>query len=214
MQAPRKCYSSFMRETRSKSTYDVWQGWAKALQQQLKLVDSVYADNKEEGAEIVAILERLRLFIDPVANASELAQQNYDVKGSLAKLYLLALNMLEGVFRDTLRILPQVSEDMQRLLDSPPLGICKGRLASDIFKGPHGTENFGIGRGVSDEAGYIAHALAKLLDELEIGGEPYLREGLAGADAVDAETGPTGGNQATRHDFAPPRRRITATGVQ
>src|SRR6185369_12633804 len=125
------------------STYAIWQKWAKALCRQMERIAEIFEAHEEgaEAAKLNAYIERLKLFIDPVAHAAELANRNYDVKGNVTKLYVLATASLEVMFREALDFLPQLSEDMQRILNSPCYGNCNGLTASDVFKGPHGTEN-------------------------------------------------------------------------
>jgi hypothetical protein len=200
------------------STYALWQKWAKALQRQFERISEIY-EAHEEGAEaekLRAFIERLKLFIDPVSHAQELAQRNYDVRGSVQKLYLLSLVSLESLFREALVLMPQLSEDMQRLLNSPPAGNCNGRTASDVFKGPHRSENEGIGRGVVDESDRLPWQLFQLLEQAEMGGTGYFYKGLnagpSDTDHVDLDEHDA--DHPDRHDPRKPRKRITATGVQ
>jgi hypothetical protein len=199
-----------------KSTYENWQKWAKILDQQLKLTLDVYAEHNEgnAAAPVRKLAERLELFIDPVKNAAELALRNYDVKGSVNKIYLLSLTMLQSIFREALTQLPKISADMQRLLKSPCFGNCVGRVASDIFKGPRGEAQQGIGNGEIDVYGFLPWMLAKLIEEADVGGEEYFQKGLdkeSQASSSD-KSGSTGGPQK----FYPPNmgRKTTATGVQ
>lgn len=203
-----------MSGTGQKSTYDIWQGWAKALERQLKRCVDVYKEHHEDASKAQGFLDRLELFIDPVSHAQELAQKNYDVKGGVQKLYLLSLTVLQKIFRDVLKVLPAISEDMQRLLNSSCFGNVSGRQAMDIFKGPHRTVNEGIGPGQSDEYGTLPWMLAKLLDDAEVGGEDYFKQGLT------AETGATqvahsdGVQPLERQDSSyKPRKKETLTGI-
>ncbi len=198
-----------------KSTYDVWQIWAKALERQLKRCGDVYKEHGEDAGKVTALLQRIELFIDPVAHAQELAKRNYDVKGGVEKLYLLSLTVLHKIFRDALNALPAISEDMQRLLNSSCYGNCSGRAAMDIFKGPHRTTNEGIAAGVSDEYGTLPWVLASLLDEANVGGDEYLQKGLGNGTTSSNATGAGGGPQPLeRHDSSyKPRKKETLTGI-
>jgi hypothetical protein len=208
-----------MEAIQAPSTYAVWQKWAKALQRQFERIAEIY-EAHEEGAEaekLKSFVERLKLFIDPVAHAQELARRNYDVKGSVKKLYVLALISLESLFREALVMMPQLSEDMQRLLNSSPVGNCNGRTASDVFKGPHRSINEGIGRGVVDEPDRLPWQLFQLLEQVEVGGTDYFHKGLGLGQAEEATEGTLSeedGDHPDRHDLQKPRKRITATGVQ
>lgn len=197
------------------STYAIWQKWAKILQRQLERIAEIY-DVHEEGHEASRLkdyIERLKLFIDPVAHAQELARRNYEVKGSVRKLYVLSLISLQQLYREALHFLPQISEDMQRLLNSPCQGNCNGRTASDVFKGPHGTENEGIGSGLPDENGGLPGMLQQLLEKADAGGSGYFEEGLLDGDGSEDGSG-EGALHPDRHELARKKSKITATGVQ
>src|ERR1043166_4603741 len=101
-----------------KSTYETWQKWARTLSHQLRLTQNVYQENDDEegAASVRELADRVDLFIDPVKHAEELAARNYDVKGSVNKIYLLSLTMLQSLFREAIHALPRISADMQRLL--------------------------------------------------------------------------------------------------
>ncbi|MBY0428824.1 MAG: hypothetical protein K2Q32_06350 [Alphaproteobacteria bacterium] len=197
-----------------KSTYYVWQNWAKALERQMKRCAEVYKDHKEDPGKAQTFLDRLELFIDPVSHAQELAQKNYDVKGGVEKLYLLSLTVLQKIFRDVLKALPDISADMQRLLNSSCFGNVSGRTAMDIFKGPHRTANEGIGSGASDEYGTMPWMLAKLLDEAEIGGEDYFKIGLEEGPSSNQSGNSDGPQPLERQDSSyKPRKKETLTGI-
>ena len=197
-----------------KSTYYVWQNWAMALERQLKRCADVYKENKEDGGKAQTFLDRLELFIDPVSHAQELAQKNYDVKGGVEKLYMLSLTVLQKIFRDVLKVLPDLSADMQRLLNSSCFGNVSGRTAMDIFKGPHRTANEGIGGGASDQYGTLPWMLAKLLDDAEVGGEEYFKKGLHDDTAAEQSSGSDGPQPLERQESSyKPRKKETLTGI-
>ncbi len=198
----------------SHSTYAIWQKWAKVLRRQLDRIAEIY-EVHEEGIAARRLHEfngRLKLFIDPVANAQELAKRNFNIAGHVNNIYLLALGSLDLLFREALTFLPGVSEDMQRILNSPPSGQCNGRTASDIFKGPHGTVHEGIGRGTTEDHGSLPWILFLLVEEAEQGGSDYFSLGLAHSE----ETAGRAQAQLEPHkaDLIHRRSRITATGVQ
>lgn len=197
-----------------KSTYDVWQTWAMALERQMKRCVDVYNEHQADGTKAKSIVERLELFIDPVSHAQELAQKNYDVKGGVEKLYLLSLTVLQKIFRDTLKVLPAISEDMQKLLNSSCFGNVSGRQAMDIFKGPHRTVNEGIGAGASDQYGTLPWMLGKLLDEAEIGGDDYFKKGIQGDKASGDAITHDGPQPLERQESSyKPRKKETLTGI-
>lgn len=200
--------------TNQKSTYDVWQMWAITLERQFKRCADVYNDNKADGKIVQTYLERLQLFIDPVSHAQELAQKNYDVKGGVEKLYLLSLTVLQKIFRDVLKDMPEISQDMQRLLNSSCFGNVTGRLAMDIFKGPHRSVNEGIGGGGVDQYGTLQWMLAKLLEDAEIGGDEYFKKGIGNDQAAAEAAGNDGPQALERHDSSyKPRKKETLTGI-
>lgn len=198
-----------------KSTYEIWQFWAKALERQMKRCVEVYKEHREPATKAQGILDRIELFIDPVSHAQELAQRNYDVKGGVDKLYLLSLTVLQKIFHDALNVLPAILDDMQRLLNSSCYGDCSGRVAMDIFKGPHRTTNEGIAAGHADERGGLPWVLANLLDEANVGGDEYLQKGLGKAASGGNATGTAGGAQPLeRADGSyKPRKKETLTGI-
>jgi hypothetical protein len=195
-----------------RSTYETWQKWAKALCRQFERVSEIYEVHEEgtEAAKLKDFLERLKLFIDPVAHAQELAKRNYDVKGHIHKLYILSLVSLEEMFREAISYMPRISEDMQRLLNSACTGDCNGRTASDVFKGPHGSEYEGVGRGYPDEPNRLPWMLQRLVEQAEIGGQSYFEQGLDDSPVPHSDDG----SHPDRHELPIQKRRITATGVQ
>jgi hypothetical protein len=199
------------RPVQQKSTYDIWRKWAKVLARQLDQISDVY-EYHEEGAEakrVDAFLVRLKLFIDPLKNAQDLAKRDYDVRGSVKKLYLLSLTMLHGIFYEALKILPEISDDMQRLLNSPCFGECNGRTASDIFKGPHGSTNEGIMSGIPDERGGLPFVLAELIEKADIEGEAYFAIGLD--EETESSSGDDDGSSGGPSRSSVSKTRVIAT---
>lgn len=202
------------RSVQQKSTFEIWQRWASVLARQLEQVADVYEYHEEgnEAKRVNAFVDNLRLFIDPLAKASKLAKLDYEVSGHVSKLYLLSLTMLNKYFRDALNMLPEISSDMQRLLNSPYQGSCNGRTASDIFKGPHGSVNEGIGSGIPDESGGLPWVLQGLLEEAEFGGEDYLSIGLDMSHAVGHPSEDNDALAPERHGHLIPKKRMARTG--
>lgn len=204
-----------MHKPQKKSTFEIWQKWAKVLLRQLDQAADVYEYHQENGEaeKLNEYLDRLRLFVDPLAHAPEIAKRDYDVEGGVRKLYLLSLTMLRELFAESLRILPEISEDMQRLLKSPCYGHCNGRTATDLFKGPHGTTNEGIASGIPDERGGLPWMLEKLLDEAEAGGDVYFAEGLGLGEKDGGSDGEQGGGPSlSRHTPSHGKKMMTSGG--
>lgn len=207
-------------ETRKKSTFEVWQKWAKVLAAQLHRVLAVYEEHKElaSAKNLRDLVQRLELFVDPLAHAPELAKRGYAVSGHLSQLQVLSLHELYKLFQESLNAMPRHSEDMQRLLKSPATGSCNGRIASDIFKGSHRSENEGLGRGIPEANGGLPWQLERLIDAADFGGDAYFNEGLGRSesdeDGTQSGAAGDGSPHAERHAIAQPRKKITATGVQ
>lgn len=139
-------------ETLTKASFDVWLRWADVLAARLGTVRQVYADHAmaEAAVKTGGYLSRLRFVLDG-ALAQHLAHQRYAaLNQSLAgqdRFVDMQIQALASVFRAVLADFPTLSGDMQTLLHSRWEGNCNGRLASDLFRGPMGTLNEGIGSG-------------------------------------------------------------------
>jgi hypothetical protein len=165
-------------ETQPKASFDVWLRWADILAQRMATMHTVYQDqppppahlkppdiqNKPETA-LTMLQTRVRFVLDG-AMAQHLAAQPYAALQQAAdgddKFTTMQIQALAGIFRDALTLLPTFSADMQRLLNSRWQDDCNGRQASDLFRGPVGTLNEGIGSGSALD-GRLPGVLAQLL---------------------------------------------------
>ncbi|MBI1273213.1 MAG: hypothetical protein GC131_03900 [Alphaproteobacteria bacterium] len=86
----------------------------------------------------------------------------------------LRINSLTVLCTELIDKLPEISLDMQQLLRSSWTGDCNGRLAADLFKGPVGTKNEGIGSGNAFD-GMLPWVISNLLDREERGTDRPLR---------------------------------------
>lgn len=159
--------------TLKKPSFDTWLLRADTLSQRLNTIYRVYEDNgQHDKASRVAI--KLSHIHSIMAGQFErhLSEQPYAVLQRLSAgaqgLEDAQIAILAAVFLTTLKEFPSISKDMQKLLKSPWQGECNGRLASDLFKGPRGSHNEGIGSGQAID-GMLPMLLEDLLQQEEKG---------------------------------------------
>jgi len=156
-----------------KASFDVWLRWSDVLATRLETVKQVYVDHgvETEVPRISTYLSRLRFVLDG-ALAQHLAHQPYAALKQMdqgqEKFTEMQIQALAGIFRALLVDFPKISSDMQKNLDSRWEGQCNGRVASDLFRGPIGTLNEGIGSGHPRD-GQLPGVLEQLM-HLEEGG--------------------------------------------
>lgn len=163
-----------MARVTSKPSFDVWLRWAEVLCQRLEAVYQVYEDHgaHDKATRAVIGLSRLHSIL-----AGKLAQhlsvlpyaQLQQMTAGGNRFEEAQITALTGIFHTALRELPDISKDMQKLLKSSWHGECNGRLASDLFKGPRGSVNEGIGSGLARD-GMLPMALEQLLQQEQMGG--------------------------------------------
>lgn len=78
------------------------------------------------------------------------------------------IDALAPLLNDVLRRLPALSSDMQALLKSPWFDNCSGRLATELFRGPSGHEEEGIGSGMP-ENGRLPKFIQDFLEKEQVG---------------------------------------------
>lgn len=159
-----------------KPSYDEWMYWAQVVIDRLTTVTHVYGnpphpdvfiaekERQTKLSETVAVMRLLHELTDEFEfsipkNAEDTAQREADL-----------IARLQPVFRDVLARLPQWSLDMQKLLRSPWMNSCAGKLATILFRGPEGRENEGIGSGMV-EHGRLPAVIEEMLDRECAGGE-------------------------------------------
>lgn len=159
-----------------KPSYDEWMYWAQVVVDRLTTVTHVYGNpphpdvfvpEKERQDKLgvtVAVMRALHDLTDDFElsipkNAADMAQREAELIGKLQPL-----------FRDVLARLPQWSIDMQKMLKSPWMNSCAGKLATILFRGPEGRETEGIGSGMV-EHGRLPAVIEELLDREAAGGE-------------------------------------------
>lgn len=156
-----------------KASFDVWLRWADVLAVRLEAVCKVYTEHAmaEAAPRMAAYISRLRFVLDG-ALARHLSFQPYATLNQLShgkeKFTEMQIQALASVFRAVLVDFPDISRDMQKLLNSRWDGNHNGRIAMDMFRGPVGTLNEGIGSGHPRD-GQLPGVLEQLLDLEETG---------------------------------------------
>lgn len=159
-----------------KPSYDEWMYWAQVVVDRLTTVTHVYGtpphpdvfipekERQDKLSATVGVLRTLHDLTDAFElsipkNAADIAQREAEL---IAKL--------QPIFRDVLARLPQWSLDMQKLLKSPWMNQCAGKLATILFRGPDNREKEGIGSGMV-EHGRLPAQIEEMLDREAAGGE-------------------------------------------
>jgi len=153
---------------RQKPDLDEWLHWAQVAIDRLTTCVHIYvkppnedifmreSERQQRNLQTVDLLRRIHALIDeserPSDTVEELEQHGERV---IAGLTLL--------FAETLKHLPQLSTDMQKLLKSPWHSKCSTRLAEELFRGSLGNETEGIGSGHPDH-GRLPGVLQTLLE--------------------------------------------------
>ncbi len=150
-----------------KASFDVWLRWADVLMHRLTSIKEIYSGQMDAEAvgRVGGYLGQLRFVLDG-ALARHLVHRPYAQLNELSygqdKLFDMQIQALTSVFRNVLTDFPQISKDMQKMLNSRWEGNCNGRVAMDIFRGPVGTLNEGIGSGYPRD-GQLPAVLDQLL---------------------------------------------------
>jgi len=173
-----------MTESSPKPQVEEWLHWAQIVIDRLSICVNVYShpphedifmpekDRQQRNAQIVDLLRRIHALTDesemPSDSLTELDHHGERVVDGLALL-----------FKETLQQLPELSLDMQKLLKSPWHSKFSSRLAENLFRGPMGDEQQGIGSGIP-EHGRLPEVLANLLEREQIGDGRAPRETHSG----------------------------------
>jgi len=153
---------------RQKPDIDEWLHWAQVVIDRLTTCVHTYvkpphedifmreSELQQKNFQTVDLLRRIHALIDeserPSDTVEELEQHGERVIAGLSLL-----------FAETLKHLPQLSTDMQKLMKSPWHSKCSTRLAEELFRGPLGNELEGIGSG-HPEHGRLPGVLQTLLE--------------------------------------------------
>jgi hypothetical protein len=174
-----------------KPAYDEWMYWTQVVIDRLTTVVHVY--NKPPYSDVfmaeqvkqtriattVDILRRLHGLTDEDSTTLPLAQRDAKDEQVIADLQPLLKNVLQE--------LPVFSTDMQQLLKSHWFDNCAGRVANELFKGPNGRLDEGIGSGLPDHGRLPAKLEAMLEREWMGDSRPMRLETPAKADITDRQ---------------------------
>jgi len=150
-----------------KPSHEEWQHWAQVVGDRLMTCIQIYSrppyrdvpmtamERHTRNAAAIDLLHRLHKLTDETATPTDsLAEVAYHDERMIAGLIVL--------MDDVLRHMCQLSADMQLLLKSPWHSDHNGRVAVEIFCGPAGAMQEGIGSG-RPEHGRLPAALSDLL---------------------------------------------------
>lgn len=168
------------RQRAQKPEFEEWLYWAQVVIDRLTTCVHVYSkppyedvfvpdsERQTKNGQTLALLRRVHTLIDetdtPSHSLSEVNDHDEQVIDGLIVL-----------LHETLKRLPGLSTDMQKLLKSPWHSKCTGRLADELFRGPGGHEQEGIGSG-HPEHGRLPEALVNLLEREQLGDGRQPRE--------------------------------------
>jgi hypothetical protein len=127
------------------------------------------AEIQEKSNAALALLHRIHAVVDKSDTPSDYVPD----------VHVHDEQTIDGVallFRETLELLPSLSENMQKLLKSPWQKKFPNKIAEKIFLGT-GDETTGIGSGYADH-GRLPAALAAILEREMIGDTRHPREAL------------------------------------
>lgn len=140
------------------------------------------SERQHKSASIIKILQGLHTLVDehevPPELVDNLKESDEQISRSFATL-----------FRETLKILPWVSADMQKLLKSPWMKGFSGKVAETLFFGD-GEEDKGIGSGLP-EHGRLPAVLARLVEREEVGAFRPKRDVLSRGELRRHDMDPT-----------------------
>lgn len=162
-----------MTDAENKPSLDIWLRWADVLGQRLETIRQISEDHDQRESALPAAMLIIRLQ-NILAGALErhLAVMPYAILQQAqgeGRFDEVQIHALAGIFATALEQLPALSKNMQNTLNSPWQGQCNGRLASDLFKGPRGTLNEGIGSGLPRD-GQLPQIMETLLTREKSGG--------------------------------------------
>lgn len=165
-----------------KPSHEEWLNWAQVVLDRLTTCVHVYSkpphedvfmaeiERQAKNAKTVDLLRRIHALTDdsetPTDSLADVAHHDERVIAGLKVL-----------LKDTLNRLPELSSDMQKLLKSPWHSKCAGRLADELFRGPMGNEQEGIGSGYPEQ-GRLPEVLYNLLEREATGDARTPRKAL------------------------------------
>ena len=165
-----------------KPSHSEWMEWAQIVLDRLTTCVHVYskppyadvfmleAERQKKNGTALSLLRRIHdMVTDSETPTESLADVYHHDERAIAGLTVL--------MRETLDLLPVISADMQKLLKSEWYDRCNGRIASELFRGPMGDLQRGIGSGYAEQ-GRLPEVLAQLLERERIGDRRHPRKDL------------------------------------
>ncbi len=164
-----------------KPSVEEWQSWAVVVVD--RLTECIHLYKRPPHVDVfMADAERQRktdITVKLIHRIHALLDQAETPTDSVPHAHLHDERTISGfivLFHETLKTLPWLSEDMQKLLKSPWMRKFPNTIAETLFRGDE-DESHGIGSG-HPEHGRLPEALAKLLEREEMGDERPPREDL------------------------------------
>jgi len=170
-----------MSRQHQKPGVEEWLEWAEVVVDRLTDCVHVYKKPPTPGAfmadaerqtktdKTIKLLHRIHALVDKSETPSDSIP---DVHGHDEQ----RISGLALLFDETLKALPQLSTDMQKLLKSPWQSKFPNKIAQILFFGD-GDEDHGIGSGYPEQ-GRLPAALAALLEREQMGESRHPREAL------------------------------------
>ncbi len=165
-----------------KPSHEEWLKWAQVVIDRLTTCVHVYSkppyddvfiyekERQEKNARCLALLKR-------IYSQTEACETPTDSLADVANHDERVIAGLGMMFAETLALLPELSGDMQKLLKSAWQHDCAGRIASELFCGPMGNLEEGIGSGHA-EHGRLPLVLTELLERETTGDKRQPRQEL------------------------------------
>jgi len=159
-----------------KPSYDEWMYWSQVVIDRLTTIVHVYSqpphpevflrekERQEKLSKTVGIMKQIHTLTDDY----ELSIPKSALDASQREDGLVVA--LQPMLSEVLNCFPEWSADMQKLLKSPWMNQCNGKLATILFRGPDGREEEGIGSGMV-ENGRLPAKIADMLDREMAGGD-------------------------------------------
>ena len=176
-----------------KPSHEDWLFWTDVVIDRLSTCVKIYAhppfdvrliekDSNAKKAAALDLLHRVHALIDgaetPTDSLADVAHHDEHVVSGLAML-----------LQEVLTLLPVLSSDMQTLLKSPWQAKHNGKLAEELFRGPRGRDNEGMGSGYP-EHGRLPAVLKALLEREQVGDGRQPREALHRQTQTEAHPQP------------------------
>jgi len=167
-----------------KPDFDEWFYWAQIVIDRLSICIDTYSRPPHEDIFLPERDRQYRNFqaADLLKRLFAVTDESDTPSDSLDELNHHAERVIDGLvllFRETLRLLPLLSRDMQKLLASPWDSKFPTRIAENLFRGSLSTDGEGIGSGLP-ENGRLPGVLTELLRREQTGEGRALRHEILG----------------------------------